>query len=163
MNNTKTNIVVPVIRRPPVTISRATISWIVVPRTATQEADCLSHLYLIPSMTDLPILQKTYDLIRWYIPIINRLPRSHKLGLGDRLTQHLYDLLEGLIIARYQSDKLTQLTVLNTKLELLRYHSRLLLDFELVSVQRYEYAAKLINTIGQDLGGWIKQQQRSES
>jgi hypothetical protein len=28
-------------------------------------------------MPDLPIIQKTYDLIRWYVPILNRLPRDH--------------------------------------------------------------------------------------
>jgi hypothetical protein len=114
-------------------------------------------------MTDLPILQKTYDLIQWYIPILNRLPRHHKFGLGDRMIRHLYDLLEGLIIARYQADKLATLLVLNTKLEILRYQSRLLLDFQLISVGRYEYAVKLINAIGQDLGGWIKQQKSRES
>ncbi len=27
---------------------------------------------------DLPIIQKTYDLIKWYVPILGRLPRDHK-------------------------------------------------------------------------------------
>jgi hypothetical protein len=36
-------------------------------------------------MSDLPIIQKTYDLIKWYVPILNRLPRDHKLLLGDRI------------------------------------------------------------------------------
>ncbi|MEL6384979.1 MAG: four helix bundle protein, partial [Cyanobacteria bacterium J06626_18] len=27
---------------------------------------------------DLPIIQKTYDLIKWYVPIINKLPRDHR-------------------------------------------------------------------------------------
>jgi hypothetical protein len=26
---------------------------------------------------ELPIIQKTYDLILWYVPILNRLPRDH--------------------------------------------------------------------------------------
>jgi hypothetical protein len=43
------------------------------------------------------------------------------------------------------------------------HQSRLLLDFQLISVGRYEYAVKLINAIGQDLGGWIKQQKSRES
>ncbi len=102
-------------------------------------------------MTDLPILQKTYDLIQWYIPILDRLPRSHRFALGARIIQHLYDLLEGLIIARYQANKLADLLSLNTKLEILRYQSRLLLDFQLISVERYEYAVKLINAIGRYL------------
>ncbi len=35
--------------------------------------------------SELPIVQKTYDLIKWYFPILNRLPRDHKFGLGDRV------------------------------------------------------------------------------
>lgn len=31
---------------------------------------------------DLPIVQKTYDLVKWYVPILNRLPRDHKFLLG---------------------------------------------------------------------------------
>ncbi|BAY93025.1 MULTISPECIES: diversity-generating retroelement protein Avd [unclassified Tolypothrix] len=109
-------------------------------------------------MSDLPIIQKTYDLIKWYVPILNRLPRDHKFLLGDRMITQLYDLLDALIIARYAKEKLAQLESLNSKLDILRYQTRLLLDFNLIKIERYEYAHKLLNDIGIDLGGWIKQQ-----
>jgi hypothetical protein len=35
-------------------------------------------------MKDLPIIQKTYDLLKWYVSILNRLLRDHKYMLGDR-------------------------------------------------------------------------------
>lgn len=111
-------------------------------------------------MQDLPIIQKTYDLIQWYVPILNRLPRDHKLLLGNRIITGLYDLLEALIVVRYAQEKLGQLESLNSHLDILRYQTRLLLDFKLMSEQRYEYAGKLINAIGTDLGGWIKQQRQ---
>ncbi len=60
-------------------------------------------------MQDLPVIQRTYDLIKWYVPILNRLPREHKFLLGERIVTGLYDLLEGLIQARYAKEKLTQL------------------------------------------------------
>ena len=107
-------------------------------------------------MSELPIIQKTYDLIKWYVPILNRLPKVHKFTLADRMTNKLYDLLENLIIARYAKNKLTRLESLNTQLDILRYQTRLLLDFQLIAVHRYEYAIKLINEIGMELGGWIK-------
>ena len=44
-------------------------------------------------MNELPIIQKTHDLIQWYVPILNRLPRDHKFLLGDRIVSGLYDLL----------------------------------------------------------------------
>ena len=111
-------------------------------------------------MDELPIIQHTYDLIKWYVPILNRLPKSHKFTLGDRMTNELYNLLESLIAARYAKEKKAQLEALNTQLSILRYQTRLLLDFKLVQVNRYEYAVKLINQIGTELGGWIRQQRK---
>lgn len=70
--------------------------------------------------------------------------------------------LEGLIKARYARHKLPQLELLNSQLHILRYQTRLLLDFELISVKRYEYIIKLIDSIGIELGGWIKQQRERE-
>ncbi|MFM7887702.1 MAG: diversity-generating retroelement protein Avd [Pseudanabaena sp.] len=113
-------------------------------------------------MEELPIIQKTYDLIKWYVPILNKLPRNHRFLLGDRTITLLYDLLEGLITARYSNKKLSQLESLNSHLDILRYQSRLMLDFNLVNVKRYEYISQQINAIGSDLGGWICQQRQRE-
>jgi hypothetical protein len=79
-------------------------------------------------MDELPIIQKTYDLIKWYVPILNRLPRDHKFMLGDRIITGLYNLLDDLIEAKYASDKLAILQSLNTRLDVIRHQTRLLLD-----------------------------------
>ena len=113
-------------------------------------------------MNDLPIIQKTYDLIKWYVPILNRLPKNHKYLLGDRIITGLYDFLEGLVLAKYSREKLVRLQHLNAQLSLLRHQSRLLLDFELITIKRYEYIGTLLNDIGLDLGGWIKQQRKRQ-
>ena len=42
---------------------------------------------------DLPIVQKTYDLVKWYVPILNKLPRDHRFLLGDRIITGLDELL----------------------------------------------------------------------
>ena len=118
----------------------------------------LSHYGFI--MNELPIVQKTYDLIKWYVPILNRLPRSHKFSLGDRIITELYDLLKSLIVARYAKEKLAILEPLNGTVDLLRHQTRLMLDFNLMEPDRYEYASKLIVEIGTQLGGWIDQQKR---
>ena len=111
-------------------------------------------------MPDLPIVQKTYDLIKWYVPILNRLPKKHKFTLGGRMIIGLYDFLEGLILARYAQEKLTQLELLNAKLDILRHQTRLLFDFREFDQRRYEYVGQLLNEIGNELGGWIKQQRQ---
>lgn len=113
-------------------------------------------------MKELSVIQKTYDCIKWYVPIIERLPKIHKFSLGDRIINQLYDLLEGLIKAKYAKNKLPQLESLNTELDILRYQTRMLLDFNKISVERYEYAIKLLDEIGTELGGWIKKQRDRE-
>ena len=109
---------------------------------------------------ELPIIQKTYDLIVWYVPLLNKLPRDHKFNLGDRITSGLYTLLEELLVARYSGKKLALLQALNLKLEILRYQTRLLLDLGLFQANRYEHAVKQINGVGGELGNWIKQQRK---
>ena len=107
---------------------------------------------------ELSIIQKTYDFIKWYVPLINRIPKNYKFTLGDRIINRLYDFLEGLIKARYARQKLTQLQALNSDLDILRYQTRLLFDFQLISIKKYEYAFQQLKDIGIELGGWIKQQ-----
>lgn len=108
-------------------------------------------------MPELSIIQKTYDLIKWYIPILNRLPKQHKFHLGDRTIDTLYSILEGLIEAKYSKQKQIKLEFLNISLDILRYQTRLLFDFAQLSTERYEYVSKLITEIGCELGGWLKQ------
>ena len=109
-------------------------------------------------MNELSIIQRTYDLIIWYIPIINKLPKTHKYTIGDRMINGLYNFLETLIIAKYASEKLNLLESLNPKLDIIRYQTRILLDLKLINNKRYEYVSQLIDEIGKELGGWIKQQ-----
>lgn len=35
-------------------------------------------------MDELPVIQKTYDLIKWYVPILNRLSRNYRYALLPR-------------------------------------------------------------------------------
>ena len=113
-------------------------------------------------MQELSIIQKTFDLIKWYIPILNRLPKDHRFGLGEQMIKKLYELLEGLIQARYLNrNRLYRLEAINANLDILRYQTRLLKEFELISLQRYDFAGKQLRGIGKELGGWIQQQRRA--
>lgn len=113
-----------------------------------------------PTSPDLPIIQATYDLIKWYVPILNRLPRDQKYGLGGRIIENLYDILESLILARYASEKETKLEATMGKVDILRYQTRLLADFQLIDTRRYEYVSEKIDEIGRQLTGWLNQQRR---
>lgn len=105
---------------------------------------------------ELPVIQKVHDLVLWYVPILNRFPVTHRRGIGERLVEGLYGLLEGLIRCRYAKDKLDRLEALNAELNVLRHQTRLCLELGLFQAPRYEFAAKALAEIGAELGNWTK-------
>ena len=113
-----------------------------------------------PSCGELPIIQAAMDLIQWFVPLLNRLPRHHRFALGDRLIQGLYILLEGLVAARYATTKLEHLKPLNARLDLLRLQIRLLHSFQLIDDRRYEHVFRLLEEVGRQPGGRISPQRR---
>jgi hypothetical protein len=52
---------------------------------------------LKPSRGELPILQATTDLIKWFVPLLNGLRRDQKFALGDPIISNLYAVLEALV------------------------------------------------------------------
>lgn len=104
------------------------------------------------------IITKVYDFLLYLIPQISDLPRSQRYLLGDRLELASFDVLETLLDACYSPSKLTLLKTANVKLEKIRYYIRLCKDLKLINLHRYEVLSKMINEIGMQLGGWIKQQ-----
>jgi hypothetical protein len=89
-------------------------------------------------------------LIRWFIPILHRLPRLHRHGLGDRLVANLYELLEQLALARYQRERLTILEPLRGRIQL-------------IDLRRYAHASRLISAIGRQHSAWLAQLLRGGS
>lgn len=112
------------------------------------------------SAGDLPIIEACLDLIRWFIPLLNRLPRHHKFGLGDRLIGNLYHLLDQLVHARYARAKLPILEPLKAHIVVIQLQTRLLHQFHLIDMQRYEHASRLLTTIAKQHSGWLLQQRR---
>ena len=109
---------------------------------------------------ELPIIEASLDLIRWFVPLLNRLPRQHKFGLGDRLIANLYHLMEELVRARYARAKLPILEPLKAQIVVIQLQIRLLHQFQLIELARYEHASRLITEIGKQHSGWLSHQQR---
>lgn len=107
---------------------------------------------------ELTIIQNCYDLIIWFVPLINRLPRQYKFVLGDRIQQNLFEMLDELIAAKFESSKIVRLAGINVKLDVLRFQTRMLVDFDLIDGRKFTFVSSRINEIGVELGGWIKQQ-----
>jgi len=109
-------------------------------------------------MEDSSVTQKVYDLLKEVIPMINRLPRTYKFTLGDRLQIQLLDLLEIYVEAFFsqKSKKTILLNEANIKLEVLRHYFRLGFDMGLYTSNRYQYYAQKLQEIGRMTGGWLK-------
>jgi hypothetical protein len=100
----------------------------------------------------------TYDLLKWAIPTLKKFPRDQRFLLGDRIEEHILQVLELLIYANYSKDKLDHLREANLKIEILRFLWRLSMELKYLSRRQYEFVSKQLNDIGRLIGGWIKQQ-----
>ncbi|MBI2325850.1 diversity-generating retroelement protein Avd [Candidatus Collierbacteria bacterium] len=101
--------------------------------------------------------QKTYDFILYLYPIINRLPKNHRLILGRKLEELALDLLMSLMKAnkaREEKRKRLQLETSDT-LDYLRIVLRLAKDTRLISVKQYAHSAEKLNEIGRMLSSWM--------
>lgn len=94
------------------------------------------------------------------MPRAHRVIRLHRHGLGDRLVANLYELLEQLALARFQRERLAILEPLRGRIQLIQLQTRLLHDFQLIDLRRYEHASRLITAIGKQHSAWLSQQQR---
>ena len=107
---------------------------------------------------DLKAIPKTYDLLKWLLPIASKFPRDKRYSLGQRLENKLLDILALLIEANYSKTKVDLLKKANLDLEVLRHLVRLCYDLQFINLKRYEFCSQQINEIGKLVGGWIKQQ-----
>jgi four helix bundle protein len=106
---------------------------------------------------------RTYDLLLWLIPQIQKFPRAHRFGLAERIQRLGLDFQDSLVAAGKSAgnERRSWLHQADLQLEQLRTWLRLALDLELFSVRQYEHAARLTNEVGRLLGAWIKKSQTS--
>ena len=105
---------------------------------------------------NLPIFEKTYELILWLYLTVNKFPKSQRFVLGQQIEKTLLEILEGIIQANQEKNKLPYLKKISVELDKLRILIRLSKDLKFISIRQYKLAAEKINEIGKMLGGWIK-------
>jgi hypothetical protein len=105
---------------------------------------------------ELIVITKAYDLILWSCNHTSRFPRTHRFVLGERIEVNLYDLLEMLIKARYTRQRQELLEKANLMLEILRFQMRLAKDLQCLKTNSYGFAARALDEIGRQVGGWLK-------
>ena len=107
-------------------------------------------------MSELQILQKTYDMFAYLYDSLKQYPKSEKYALANDTKGAAHDLLRLIIVANKRYHKKTTLQDADVQLELLRHYIRLGLDMRYLPIKRYEILSGMTTGIGKMLGGWIK-------
>jgi len=105
---------------------------------------------------NLAIFEKTYELILWIYPTVNKFPKSQRFVLGQQIENTVLEILKGIIEANQERNKVPYLKQISVNLDKLRILIRLSKDLKFISIRQYQFAAEKINEIGKMLGGWIK-------
>ena len=106
--------------------------------------------------SELLVIEKTEALLVWTLNHITKFPRSHRYGIGLRLEMRICDILDLLIRAKYNKDRLTILQQTNVELEQLRFLFRTVKDVKCLSIDSYGSASRFVNEVGVLVCGWIK-------
>ena len=101
-----------------------------------------------------------HELLQWMIPLLDKFPRVRRFTLGERIEDNLLTVLESLVEAAYSSATTKQqaLKQANLKLETLRHLWRLSHELQAISLRRYEHGARLMDDLGRQIGGWLRNQ-----
>jgi len=102
------------------------------------------------------VFQHAYDLTRWDADRTATFPKTHRFTLGDRVQAVLFGLLSVLQDAAYGKGRSEALARAQDCVDKLRIWNRLARDLRCVSPKQYAYAAKRIEGIGRQVGGWSR-------
>jgi hypothetical protein len=105
---------------------------------------------------ELKVIADFYDFMLWAIRHTEKFPRHHRYSLGLAIENRLQKVLELLLRAKYLRDKTGILQDANIELEILRFQIRLAKDLTVLTVKSHGYAAQSMQSIGSQIGGWIK-------
>ena len=109
-------------------------------------------------MKQSPIFVKTYDLVRWLIPMTIKFPRQQRFVLAEAVQRTALRFQERLIEAVRAPDPRSALRQADVDLIKLRFYLRLCLDTKLMSTGQYAHASRMVSEVGRLLGGWLKSQ-----
>jgi len=106
-----------------------------------------------------------YELLKWFLGRLEKFPRSHRYGLGQRIEARLFTVYESLIQAKFAGAQAKSgvLAAVNLDLETLRMLTRLAHDMKMLPNKSYEYAGREVTEIGRMVGGWRRHVQQGKT
>ena len=111
-----------------------------------------------PGQDSPKVLIQWYNYTKWMMERVESFPKNQRFILGQRLANHLLDVLETLVKATYARDKRALLVEANQGIEMTRWIVRMASDRKLLGSKQFQYSAVQLNECGRMVGGWIKSQ-----
>lgn len=114
-----------------------------------------------PPRRESPIFVRTYDWLRWLLPLTLLVPKSQRFLMAQRLQQKSLAFYDHLVAAGRRVNVAENLQEADVLLEQIRLNVRLCRDLNLLQPRQYEHAARLLDEIGRLLGGWQAKQKKA--
>jgi four helix bundle protein len=106
-----------------------------------------------------PIFARTYDLVKWLIPLTVQFPRHQRFVMATAIQQSALSLQERLIEAVRLPDRTGSLRAADVELDKLRFYLRLSHDLGYINLGQQRHAGQMVAEIGRLLGAWQKSTQ----
>lgn len=107
-------------------------------------------------MKQSPIFAKTYDLVKWLIPLTVKFPRHQRFVVAQAMQQAALNLQERLTEAVRLPQPTGHLQAADVELDKLRFYLRLSYDLGYISLGQQRHGGEMVAEIGRLLGGWQK-------
>lgn len=108
---------------------------------------------------ELKVIADCYDLAVYLSRRVEKFPRSHRYTLGADIERRVQGLIGELVRARYAGAgdrRAALLAEVNVGLEVLRFQVRLAKDLSALPVSGHGEAARQLEQVGAQVGGWLK-------
>ena len=109
--------------------------------------------------SEMVIFTRTYDLLKWLLPKVERFPNLYRNTVTQRLMDSALDFQEALFDAQTYTGniRLRHLRQADSHLNKVRLYLRLVHHWGWLSPGQYEHVSRMVSEVGRLLGGWIKQ------
>ena len=104
------------------------------------------------------ILTRTFDLLTWLLPKLERFPQLYRLTVTQRMLDAALDFQEALFEAQSQGGSTRQkhLRQADAALNKLRLYLRLAHHWHWLNDGQYRHVSAMVAELGRLLGGWMK-------
>lgn len=107
---------------------------------------------------EIVIYKKLIIISIWLVPLVQKFPRQHRFGLGERIQRLAMDFQDALVAAGKSrgTDRREWLQDADRCLEQLCLWLRMAHDLQIFSLRQYEHSSRLLAEVGRLLGTWLK-------